>query len=311
MAEDPKQITLPAALADVLGKLEVSVVTRYDLACEIWRIYKQKSSDGIPLRRHRDELDRPSFLRVEAQLVRNGVLRPLQGLPDTAAYVLIGAHISDPRVFACAIDPFCYVSHLSAMEFHGLTDRLPEHLYISTPSPTQWRIYADKKMEKDLGDDLARYQEIGLPPLQRHTLTKLAGRPVTQFKSLHLGAFRNFRDQNIRVSTLGRTFLDMLREPTLCGGITHVLSVFHEAAPSNIRAILDEVDQHGKIIDKMRAGYILENICKIVDPRIDNWAALAQRGGSRKLDATNEYSPNFSERWAISINTIIPTEWIT
>lgn len=35
----------------------------------------------------------------------------------------------------CSVDPFCYVSHLSAMEYHGLTNRMPTLLFISSPRP--------------------------------------------------------------------------------------------------------------------------------------------------------------------------------
>ena len=304
-----KQIQVSAALAQQLGEEGVVAVTRYDLARIAWKLYKQDQFNSVTLRKQRNELDRPTFNRTENQLVKNGVLRPVSGLPDGSAYILVGANASNPRVLACAIDPFCYISHLSAMEFHGLTDRLPEFLYIASPASTEWRNFAQQRMQKDLGDDFKRFVELGIAPLQRTKFTKLAGRAVHQFKSVHLGAFVHIKDQHIRVATLGRTFLEMLREPALCGGIAHVLSVFREHAPITSRLIIDEVAQHGNSIDKVRAGYVLQEICKISDPRIDAWVAFAQRGGSRKLDASAEYSSTFSEKWCLSINTPIPLEW--
>lgn len=305
-----KQLQVPAAIAQQLSKEGLVAFTRYDLARIAWRIYKLEKFDGTPLRKQRDELDRPTFNRVESQLVRNGVLRSIPGLPDGAAYTLVGANTSNPRVLACAVDPFCYVSHLSAMEFHGLTDRLPEFLYVSSPAPAEWTRFAHDRMKKDLGEEYERYSEVGIALLRRISFTKLAGRAIHQFKSVHLGAFTHIKDQHIRVATMGRTFLDMLREPGLCGGIAHVLSVFRENAASNARLIIDEIEQHGNGIDKVRAGYVLEEICKIIDPRISTWVSFAQRGGSRKLDASAEYSSNFSEKWALSLNTPIPKEWI-
>ena len=164
-------------------------------------------------------------------------------------------------------------------------------------------------MKRDLGEDFDRYAQVGIAPLQRTSFTKLAGRAVHQFKSLHLGAFTHIKEQHIRVATLGRTFFEMLREPAFCGGIAHVLSVFREHAPIISRLIIDEVEQHGNSIDKVRAGYVLEEVCKISDPKVDAWASFAQRGGSRKLDASAEYSPTFSEKWCLSLNTPIPLEW--
>lgn len=305
-----KQLQIPTAIAQQLGKDGIAAITRYDLARLAWSLYKKSSIDGVLLRKQRNELDRPTFNRLEGQLVRNGVLLPVAGLPTGTAYTLVGANVSDPRLLACAIDPFCYISHLSAMEFHGLTDRMPEFLYISSPAPTQWRTYADERMQKDLGDDYQRFAEVGIAFLKRTTFTKLGGRMVHQFKSLHLGAFTHIKDQHIRVATIGRTFLDMLREPSLCGGIGHVLSVFHESANPYLNLIIDEVNQHGGSIDKVRAGFVLETISKISDPRIDAWVSSAQRGGSRKLDAATDYSSHFSEKWALSINTPIPKEWV-
>jgi predicted transcriptional regulator of viral defense system len=164
-------------------------------------------------------------------------------------------------------------------------------------------------MKKDLSEDFSLFSEAHLPQLQRTAFTKLGGRPVHRYTSNHHGAFRLLKEPNLRVSTLGRTFLDMLREPALCGGILHVLNVFRDAANSYLRLILDEIDQHGGDIDKVRAGFILEELCKTRDPRIDSWTAFAKRGGSRKLDASTEYSPQFSERWSLSINVTMPSEW--
>jgi predicted transcriptional regulator of viral defense system len=105
-----------------------------------------------------------------------------------------------------------------------------------------------------------------------------------------------------RVATIGRTFLDMLREPDLCGGIYHVLDIFAEQAPRYLRLIVDEIDRHGTKIDKVRAGYVLAERLNLTHPAFAVWQTCAQRGGSRKLDAQADYSPRFSETWCLSIN---------
>jgi len=66
--------------------------------------------------------------------------------------------------------------------------------------------------------------------------------------------------------------------------------------------IIDEVSQHGSKIERVRAGYILEDICKLNSDRIDGWVECAQRGGSRKLDPEGDYVPKFSEKWCLSLN---------
>lgn len=304
MAE--KQIQVPAAVAQQLAKSGAIVFTRYELVKMAWHIYRQSTFDGVVIRKQRDQLDHATFNRVESQLVQNGVLRPISGLPDGAAYTLVGANVTDPRILACGVDPFCYISHLSAMEFHGLTDRLPENIYISSPASTQWRGFSEIRIKRDFGDDYEVFRKVGLPSLQRPTFEKLGGRTVYQFRSIHLGAFQHMKEQHIRIATIGRTFLDMLRDPSLCGGIQHVLDIYKNTAVDYFVLIADELDQHGGAIDKVRAGFVLEDVCGLSNPRIDAWVKYKQRGGSRKLDASAEYNAKFSPRWDLSINTTLP-----
>lgn len=286
-----------------LEKLDLPVVLRYDIARITWALYKAQSYEGHSLSVRRDTMDVRAFINIEKGLKNNGVLKPLQGVPERSAYALIGGNVIDRNALICSIDMFCYLSHLSAMEFHGFTDRLPEQIYVSTPTGKEWTNFAEERMRKDLGEDRRAYGDSGLPLLRRVTITKIGQRPIHRYASLHQGAFRVIKGSPVRVATIGRTFLDMLREPNLCGGILHVTDVFKEHATSHKRLIFDELDQHGSPIDKVRAGFILEKICKISDPRIDTWVACAARGGSRKLDSSADYAPSFSERWMLSINT--------
>jgi predicted transcriptional regulator of viral defense system len=288
-----------------LGKLASPVVLRYDIGRIGWSQYKAHSYEGLPLPGQRETLDTRAFLRIERELIENGVLSPIPGLPERSAYTLIGAGAPDRNAIICSIDPFCYLSHLSAMEFHGLTDRMPEQIYVSSPPGKSWMGFAEERMRRDLGEDLDAYRVARLPRLQRSAVAKIAQRPVHRYSSAHQGAYRAIKGSSIRVATIGRTFLDMLRESDLCGGISHVIGVFREHAASNRRLIFDEFDQHGGPIDKVRCGYILEELCSIRDPRIDSWVAFAARGGSRRLDPSSDYEPRFSERWMISIN--VPT----
>lgn len=301
-----KKLRIARALALKLERLNSPVLNRYDIARVAWHLYKSKQFEEYEVDVRRDHLDRPSFLRVESDLLDSGALSPLPGMPEASVYTLLGGNVGDRNVIACAIDPFCYVSHLSAMDFHGITDRMPEHLYLSTPAGTNWTHFAEQRMQRDLGEDYMAFLQARLPTLRRVKVDRIDQRPIHRHASLHLGAYRSIKDPPMRVASLGRTFLDMLREPNLCGGISHVLDVFIEHAPRHLRLVLDEIDQHGKPIDKMRAGYVLEELCGVRDPRIDSWSALATRGGSRKLDPASAYAPEFSERWCLSINTTLP-----
>ena len=94
----------------------------------------------------------------------------------------------------------------------------------------------------------------------------------------------------------------MAREPRHCGGIRHVIDIYKSHASFYKDLILDEVEQHGSNIEKIRVGYLLDEVCNIKDERIDAWKKHVQRGGSRKLDPQAGYSPIYSKTWCLSLN---------
>jgi hypothetical protein len=82
----------------------------------------------------------------------------------------------------------------------------------------------------------------------------------------------------------------------------HVVDVYSAEAKRYLRLIIDEIDRHGLTIDKVRAGYLLTEVCHLNGLEFQEWQKLAQRGGSRKLDPDGEYATAFSEHWKLSIN---------
>ena len=176
---------------------------------------------------------------------------------------------------------------------------------LTTPPPPRWGRLAVERMQKDLGPDgYALYREASLPPLRRLRLAKIHRKTVNIHSTVHCdpGAYVNVQERSLRVSTIGRTFLDMIREPDLCGGIYHVLEVYADHASRYLRLIVDTVDRHGSKIEKVRVGYLLGERLGLAHPTIETWRPLAQRGGSQKLYAKAPYSPNFSEEWCLSLN---------
>ena len=110
----------------------------------------------IVFRARRAEPDAPTpsvhdYQQVLHFLLGQRIARNLGRLPEGRAMLLIGQRDPEPFTVLCAIDPFGYVSHLSAMEYHGLTDRLSKTLYFTTPPPAEWSQLAAARMRKDLG----------------------------------------------------------------------------------------------------------------------------------------------------------------
>lgn len=301
-------MTLTKAVTIILAKLQEPLVTRYRLGIVIHGLYLTKSLDGEVLNAlEKQYANATDVNRVIRSLEESGVL---QNHPNfrNRAYSFLGKRERRAEDIACAIDPFCYVSHLSAMSYHGLTNRLPVELVLSGPDQRKWAELAELQMRKDLGDTLEAYREEGLPLLTRLKFSKIGKTEIHRINSIRLGAFKAVRDRSMRVSTIGRTFLDMLQSPQLCGGMRHVIEVFTEHAATYLMPIVYEVDQYGGPIDKVRTGYLLDELLGIGNETTEKWTQFVSRGGSRKLDPAEEYFPKWSEKWCISLNIDFPEE---
>ncbi|PLX50442.1 MAG: hypothetical protein C0613_04185 [Desulfobulbaceae bacterium] len=293
---------LQQAIALSLAALHQPVITRYQLGLFVFQLYLTKQFSGKPVRISAQTPDRRALSRAITQLLDSGVLHPNKNFPQGRVFTILGKEKSSADEIACSVDPFSYVSHLSAMEYHGLTDRLSKMLFLSSPNTKTWHDFANQRIAKDLGDNEQLYRALNFPLLQRLNINKIGKRAVNRHSSIHLGAYKNIKDTALRIATIGRTFFDMIHKPEFCGGIYHVIDTYQEFAKKYLNLLLPEIDKHGTKMDKARAGYILESRCDLNHSTIDSWAQDAQRGGSRKLDPAQEYSSNYSERWGLSIN---------
>jgi len=199
----------------------------------------------------------------------------------------------------CLADPFSYVSHLSAMQTYSLTDRSPQALQITTPKHQIWKLMRQERIREDLPGHESTDPKLMVHPRCMEFVRK---RKVSIHTTSHPWKPIQVASEETRITTIGQTFADMLLEPSLCGGMSHILDVWSKEADIWVDEIIEAINQHKSKILKIRAGYILTEILKITDPRINRWKAYAQRGGSRKLDPENGYNANFSETWMISIN---------
>ena len=284
--------SLVGRIADALACAPAPAVAAYELATQVFVLMADA-----------DELTPKSVHESVIQaLLKAHLVTPLDQAGNQKAFMIFGRSGAPAAEVVCSLDPFAYVSHLSAMEHHGLTDRFPKILYMTRPPATEWRKQAALRMKKDLGERLAAYRQSGLPRLVQPKIANVGHTVVQFYERSHMGAFRLVPGSSLRVATVGRVFLDMLREPALCGGIQHVVDIYQREARQYVKLIVDEVDRHGEPIDKVRAGYVLSEVCKLDDARFAAWQKFAQRGGSRKLDPDSEYVSIYSERWQLSIN---------
>ncbi len=232
-------------------------------------------------------LDKKRTLVPDADF-RSGVWRVAQSTQ--------GGYAQD---IVCMVDPYAHVSHLSAMEAYGLTDRTPRALHLTTPKREVWKDFQAKLIRRDLiGLDSAR-----IPVFRRPGIgDEVRRRPIAIHETALPWDPMSLAGRQTRVTTIGQTFADMLVTPRLCGGMHHVIDVWEAEAKDWEDEIVDAVRQLDNKIATVRAGYLLSELLGLENPVFSEWEAFSQRGGSRKLDPDSEYVPKHSRRWGISLN---------
>lgn len=285
------------------------VIVEYELFRLLWQLHAAGEYAGNRLRVARRPPDRTRYRNIVAALLRDRYLRPDPDFypPDTwsgVGYNYIRVfRVSDvpdgtAEEITALLDPFCYISHLSAMQRYSLTNRIPAALNLSTPK--NWQSYRNAKVEADYGSlEPGTY----IAPLSQLTWPEeIRRRVVSLHKTVRAPETRTVRGNVARIATIGETFVQTLDRPELCGGMSHVIEVWDQHAPVFTEEIIAAVEHAEESIIKVRAGYLLEERLGLTDSRILAWTSFAQRGGSRKLDARAPYVPRFSEKWMISLN---------
>ena len=283
-------------LADLLEKHAKPVLTPIDFYSLIRQMYQESPNKKLYLRKIDPGID--DYHRLKRILIHAGVVRLDRDYRARALRILT---ISDrpTEEIVCLIDPTCYVSYLSAMERWGLTNRSPKALMLSRPD----RKTALEELRIHRQNMLGDYYDANIFPLHliKHPARVREGR-VQMYMTKLAGANLTIRGGDARISTIGQTFLDMLQKPDLCGGMPHVLEVWEQHAETHLDSIVASVDTASNGLVKSRAGYILQEYLGLDHSRVSNWKAFSQRGGSRKLDPSQDYAPIYSETWMISIN---------
>lgn len=288
-----------AAEAAIL-KTNCPVITDYGIYRLGYELANERAWEGQSLKYVPQGWDEKRSRNLTKRLVSRRSLVQDQDFRSGVWRVVQATRAGTAEEVACLADPFCYVSHLSAMQRYGLTDRSPEALHITRPSRPVWNAMKMEKLANELPSEQVREAagvlfQFGLNPTLRR-------RPVETHETKYPAPTTLVRGEQTRVVEIGQTFVDMLAEPHLCGGIHHALDVWERSAEDWIDPIIAAVDAENASIVKVRAGYILTERLGLTDTRIEAWKAFAQRGGSRKLDPDAPYAPVFSEAWMLSLN---------
>lgn len=291
-----------------------AVVTEFDLFLLARKLFRDRGYRGMKLPRRNGTLD----ARRARKLLSDATFDlghwagevPSHYLPRDPDFTSVLFTASDGEAIKVMLDadPFCYLSHASALAYHGMGADTSE-LHMSTPMRTQWASYARHYMEAMLGDDLTVADDENqrqFPLTQPKPCLKVRGRPLHRHELSNPLPPTGWQTGSIRVSPPGATFRDTLAAPAWCGGMDQVIAIWRTHAARYADEIICAISEAPEKIVRVRAGYLLEEVLGIHDPRIEAWLVDTQRGSSRKLDPTAPYIGRFSTRWMLSINVNSP-----
>jgi predicted transcriptional regulator of viral defense system len=292
--ESPRLTHAETEILSQIEAREAPIVTSYQLARTIDAVYANPHKLRLYLKRPKPGAS--DYARHRNKLIKSRKILPDFDYSYRAFRVLKNPDLPADDV-VCLVDQFAHVAYLSAMQRWGLTNRTPAALIISRPSKASIRASAKEIMTAETGEEAPKHPLVAIshPPSVR-------GRELQTHESRNKADTITVRGSYVRISRIGQTFADMLDRPDLCGGMHHVIDTWKEHSEKFIGDIITSIDRFDSSIVKCRAGYLIEEVLRITNPKVDSWTTFAQRGGSRKLDPSRPFSSQFSERWMISIN---------
>jgi predicted transcriptional regulator of viral defense system len=288
-------LSLLTTVATALEKKIEPVITDYDLSRLIHKIYNEINAAEKSVSKD-IQISKNIFNSILTTLTELNIIRRNKDFTGGAVFSIVKNNSEDIHAIICSVDPFVYISHLSAMNLYGMSDKVTKTIYITEPTFSMWSEFANEKMIRD------NITLQNAPKLHKISYDKVNNYKIVKLVDKNYGEFTTLKNSNVKISNLGRTFLDMIRKPEYSGTLQHVLAIYKEFGAQYSDLIIDQINKYGSAIEKVRAGFILEEYCGVKNPIIDSWIRFCQRGGSRKLDPTKGYKANFSERWCLSIN---------
>jgi hypothetical protein len=221
-----------------------------------------------------------------------------------------------------ALYPLGYLSHMTAINLYAISKTKTTGIYFTCPERKDWKNLCLKEIKKNFKDltitntDNKQYLDINglfissqsiIDPYPHQTILDDAGsaKPLIIINKKNL-VESDWWGQN-HIQNIVDLYLDMLRTPHYCGGISHVLKIYSENLIHNKELFLEIVanlDRNGSIIDRARFGYIFNKILKLETIEIDKWKEEQKdkRGSSRKLFSNFKFDSFFDEDWNLSIN---------
>jgi predicted transcriptional regulator of viral defense system len=303
-------ISMEEALTSwILGEYPYSVIAREKISEQIYIFYKDKSHGKDKLRNiskaHPEPRDYSNYIE---KLLRSGVLVAGVGVGRggdarvaEGFYYISGKSKYSAQEAICAVYPYGYISYISAMEWYGLTEKIPKIARFTVCSKSAWKDkyiaeFADRLGEiRDFNGFVPKYPKSGLYFDRRELLVTMESSFVEPV---------SVRGGVVRVSSIGKTFVDMVRRPELCGGDEHVFEMYLEHGAKYSKNIIDSAERFGRKIDRARVGFLLDKVLGVQDERLYSWRedARGERGSSRVYSPGRPFSSIYCADWSLSLN---------
>lgn len=304
---------LEEALATwVLEDYPYSVITQEKLSEQIFLLFMSKSYKG-----QRISLIRKEHAAVEDfytyinRIERAGILTRISDNKKnyltqynghlSNIYFIKGKAEYSASEAICAVYPYGYISKINAMAWYGITDRIPKLIRYTVCTLSEWK--AKSLADLDVGPGVPLDRDVFVAKYPKNT-DVFGEQLIVSVEKTYVEP-SEIRNSPLRVSPIGKTFIDMLRTPDECGGIDHVLDVYIENSEKYLPAILKELKhERSRKIDIARTGFVLQKVVGIQHPQLSEWQQESQRirGSSKVLVPGEPFSAIYDEDWSLSLN---------
>ena len=216
------------------------------------------------------------------QRLRRGLFAGTGSLPGEQ-------HLHPFAVATKLIEPSA-ISHWSALQYHGLTEQLPQYITVTTP-----RKVVTPSMRKS----------VDRGPIDKHRWT--VGAEEIEFVTVHpdhfFGIEQVWVDQLFRVPITDRerTLLDLCIFPRRFGGTTEVLGIFEEHwAACDLARLVAYAVQYGTVVVAKRLGWTLETV-GVPLPVIESLLAMPATSYGL-VDPSRPHTGPYEPRWRMRNN---------
>ncbi len=168
-------------------------------------------------------------------------------------------------------DPY-YISHFTALVIHGLANRYSDTVYISSPI---------HQRDLDYHDNFIKF--IGVNPERMFGIES-----------------RSYFNEEIKVSDLERTLLDIINRPLLSGGWIEVIDSIKNIDEIDEKRLIDHIRKFDNKKTARITGYFLENIDNVeLSEKIKN--DIGSFSGTNKYYIDRSTGGSLDREWELIV----------